>query len=80
MEVAYGTRGGGVRVIVRHPENIGHAPQLFQSYNVHANAVSKVVLGEKHLVSGKIVSSVCLRVSVSLCLCVCVSVSVCVSL
>ena len=88
MEVAYGTRGGGVRVIVRHPENIGHAPQLFQSYNVHANAVSKVVLGEKHLVSGKIVSTVCLWKCVCVCVClcvslcvfVCVSVSVCVSL
>jgi hypothetical protein len=53
MEVAYGTHGGGVRVIVRHPENIGHTPLLFQSYNVHTNAVTKVVLGEKHLVSGK---------------------------
>ena len=52
MEVAYGTDRGGVRVIVRHPENIGHTPQLFQSYNVHSNPVSKVVLGEKHLVSG----------------------------
>lgn len=54
MEVAYGTKGGGVRVIVRHPENIGQAPQLFQSYNVHTCSVSKVVLGEKHLVSGKL--------------------------
>lgn len=53
MELAYGTQGGGVRVIVRHPENIGHTPQLFQSYNVHTNPVSKVVLGEKHLVSGR---------------------------
>ena len=53
MEVAYGTDRGGVRVIVRHPENIGHTPQLFQSYNVHSNPVSKVVLGEKHLVSGE---------------------------
>lgn len=52
MEVAYGTSGGGVRVIVRHPENLGHTPILFQSYNVHSTAVSKVVLGEKHLVSG----------------------------
>lgn len=52
MEVAYGTRGGGVRVIVRHPENIGHAPQLFQTYNVHSSSVSKVVLSEKYLVSG----------------------------
>ena len=50
--MAYGTRGGGVRVIVRHPENIGQAPQLFQSYNIHSCAVSQVVLGEKTLVSG----------------------------
>lgn len=42
-----------MRVIVRHPENIGQAPQLFQSYNIHSCAVSQVVLGEKNLVSGK---------------------------
>ena len=51
--MAYGTQGGAVKLIVRHPENIGHTPQLFQSYNVHSNAVSKVFLGEKYLVSGE---------------------------
>ena len=51
MEVAYGTRGGAVRVVVRHPENIGQAPQVFQTYNVHTCPIMKVVLGEKHLIS-----------------------------
>lgn len=58
LEVAYGTNGGGVRLIVRHPENIGHTPQLFQSYNVHANPVSKVLLGEKYLISGKVIANI----------------------
>lgn len=52
MEVAYGTQAGSVRVVVRHPENIGQAPQLFQSYNVHTCPILRVVLGEKHLISG----------------------------
>ena len=52
MEVAYGTEGGTVRVVVRHPENIGQAPQIFQSYNVHTCPILRVVLGEKHLISG----------------------------
>ncbi len=61
LEVAYGTNGGGVRLIVRHPENIGHTPQLFQSYNVHANPVSKVLLGEKYIVSGLYLSYILLK-------------------
>ena len=65
MEVAYGTRAGSVRHIVRHPENIGRAPQIFQSYNVHTCPILRVVLGEKHLISGK-ESSLC----VSMCACV----------
>ena len=52
MEVAYGTQAGTVRVVVRHPENIGQAPQIFQSYNVHTCPIMRVVLGEKHLISG----------------------------
>ena len=52
MEVAYGTKEGSVRVVVRHPENIGQAPQIFQSYNVHTCPILRVVLGEKHLISG----------------------------
>lgn len=51
MEVAYGTRAGCVRVVVRHPENVGQAPQIFQSYNVHTCPIHRVVLGEKHLIS-----------------------------
>lgn len=53
MEVAYGTRAGSVRVVVRHPENIGQAPQIFQSHNVHTCPVLRIVLGEKHLISGE---------------------------
>ena len=53
MEVAYGTRAGKVRVVVRHPENIGQAPQIFQTYSVHTCPIMRVVLGEKHLISGK---------------------------
>ena len=53
MEVAYGTKAGTVRVVVRHPENIGQAPQIFQSYTVHTSPIMRVVLGEKHLISGK---------------------------
>ena len=52
MEVAYGTRAGKVRVVVRHPENIGQAPQIFQTYSVHTCPIMRVVLGEKHLISG----------------------------
>ncbi len=52
MEVAYGTSAGTVRVVVRHPENIGQAPQIFQSYSVHTCPIMRVVLGERHLISG----------------------------
>ena len=57
MEVAYGTQAGSVRVVVRHPENIGQAPQIYQSYNVHTCPILRVVLGEKHLISGEHVVS-----------------------
>ena len=30
IEIAYGTSSGVVRVIVQHPETLGHGPQLFQ--------------------------------------------------
>ena len=53
MEVAYGTQAGAVRVVVRHPENIGQAPQIFQSYSVHTCPIMRVVLGERHLISGQ---------------------------
>ncbi|VDK79472.1 unnamed protein product, partial [Onchocerca ochengi] len=31
IEIAYGTSSGSVRVIVQHPETVGHGPQLFQT-------------------------------------------------
>ncbi|XP_059148240.1 BTB/POZ domain-containing protein KCTD3-like isoform X2 [Physella acuta] len=51
IEIAYGTRSGTVRVIVQHPETVGHGPQLFQTFTVHRSPVTKVMLSEKHLVS-----------------------------
>lgn len=41
-----------MRVIVQHPETVGHGPQLFQTFTVHRSPVTKVMLSEKHLVSG----------------------------
>ena len=52
MEVAYGTRAAGTVRVVVHPENIGQAPQIFQTYSVHTCPIMRVVLGEKHLISG----------------------------
>ena len=51
--MAYGTQTGRVVVVVRHPENIGQAPQIFQCYHVHTCPILRVVLGEKHLISGE---------------------------
>ncbi|XP_015588379.1 BTB/POZ domain-containing protein KCTD3 isoform X2 [Cephus cinctus] len=51
IEIAYGTKSGSVRVIVQHPETVGHAPQLFQTFTVHQSSVTKVTLSEKYLVS-----------------------------
>lgn len=51
IEIAYGTTSGAVRVIVQHPETVGHGPQLFQTYTVHQSKVTKVSLSEKYLVS-----------------------------
>lgn len=51
IEIAYGTSSGTVRVIVQHPETVGHGPQLFQTFTVHRSPVTKVMLSEKHLVS-----------------------------
>lgn len=42
IEIAYGTRSGSVRVIVQHPETVGHGPQLFQTFTVHQSPVTKV--------------------------------------
>ena len=54
IEIAYGTSSGIVRVIVQHPETVGSGPQLFQTFTVHRSPVVKVMLSEKHLVSGKV--------------------------
>ncbi|XP_043501074.1 BTB/POZ domain-containing protein KCTD3 isoform X1 [Polistes fuscatus] len=51
IEIAYGTESGSVRVIVQHPETVGHGPQLFQTFTVHQSSVTKVTLSEKYLVS-----------------------------
>ena len=51
IEIAYGTHTGHVRVIVQHPETVGHGPQLFQSFFVHRSPIVKVMLTEKYLVS-----------------------------
>jgi len=52
IEVAYGTASGAVCVIVQHPELVGQGFQLFQTFTVHRSPVTKVMLSEKHLVSG----------------------------
>ncbi|XP_059053337.1 BTB/POZ domain-containing protein KCTD3 [Achroia grisella] len=51
IEIAYGTRYGSVRVIVQHPETVGHGPQLFQTFTVHQSPITKVSLSEKYLIS-----------------------------
>lgn len=52
IEIAYGTSSGAVRVIVQHPETVGSGPQLFQTFSVHRSPVTKIMLSEKHLISG----------------------------
>lgn len=52
IEIAYGTSGGCVRIIVQHPETVRQGPQLFQTFTVHRSPIVKVRLSEKHLVSG----------------------------
>lgn len=54
IEIAYGTSSGAVRVIVQHPETVGSGPQLFQTFTVHRSPVTKIMLSEKHLVSGEV--------------------------
>ncbi|VDM59105.1 unnamed protein product [Angiostrongylus costaricensis] len=51
IEIAYGTSTGAVRVIVQHPETVGHGPQLFQTYTVHNSPVTRVTLSTNHLIS-----------------------------
>lgn len=52
IEIAYGTSCGSVRVIVQHPETVGHGPQLFQTYTVHTSPITRVALTTNHLISG----------------------------
>ncbi|VDK42203.1 unnamed protein product [Anisakis simplex] len=51
IEIAYGTSSGIVRVIVQHPETVGHGPQLFQTYTVHTSPITRVALTTNHLIS-----------------------------
>ncbi|KAI6190230.1 BTB domain-containing protein [Aphelenchoides bicaudatus] len=51
IEIAYGTKSGSVRVIVQHPETVGHGPQLFQTYNVHNSPITRVALTTNSLIS-----------------------------
>jgi len=52
IEIAYGTSAGTVCIIVQHPETLGQGPQLFQTFSVHCSPVIRVMISEKHLVSG----------------------------
>ncbi len=47
----YCSKGGTVRVLVQHPETVGHGPQLFQTFKVHLNGIERVMLSEKYLIS-----------------------------
>ena len=40
-----------MRLIVQHPETVGHGPQLFQTFCVHRSPVVRVKLSEKFVVS-----------------------------
>uniref|UniRef100_A0A7E4USV7 BTB domain-containing protein n=1 Tax=Panagrellus redivivus TaxID=6233 RepID=A0A7E4USV7_PANRE len=51
IEIAYGTSNGTVRVIVQHPETVGHGPQLFQTFTVHTSPITRVALTTNHLIS-----------------------------
>ncbi|CAD5223432.1 unnamed protein product [Bursaphelenchus okinawaensis] len=51
IEIAYGTATGNVRVIVQHPETVGHGPQLFQTHSVHTARISRVALTTNYLIS-----------------------------
>lgn len=83
IEIAYGTSSGAVRVIVQHPETVGSGPQLFQTFTVHRSPVTKIMLSEKHLVSGEedektvlvgLLLLPCIEASAQPCVCVCQSV------
>lgn len=65
IEIAYGTSAGTVRVIVQHPETVGHGPQLFQTFTVHQSPVTKVNNQETQQDSYSPVAIVCLQVTLS---------------
>ena len=67
VEIAFGTRSGVVRVIVQHPENVGQGLQVFRTFVAHTSPVIKVVLGEKHLITGE--NSVSVFPITALCYC-----------
>lgn len=73
IEIAYGTSSGAVRVIVQHPETVGSGPQLFQTFTVHRSPVTKIMLSEKHLVSGNVVMENILLLLTLGCLWMCVN-------
>ena len=50
---------------MQHPETVGSGPQLFQTFTVHRSPVTKIMLSEKHLVSGKVILLVLVRRSTS---------------
>ncbi|PAV89158.1 hypothetical protein WR25_26563 [Diploscapter pachys] len=51
IEIAYGTASGTVRLIVQHPETVGHGPQLFQTFTVHNSSIMTVALTTNYLIS-----------------------------
>jgi len=61
IEIAYGTSAGTVCIIVQHPETLGQGPQLFQTFSVHCSPVIRVMISEKHLVSGILICFVVWR-------------------
>lgn len=71
IEIAYGTTAGAVRVIVQHPETVGHGPQLFQTFNVHRAPITRVALTTNHLISSMFVFlcalSILLLTGISVC-------------
>eukprot|EP01147_Barroeca_monosierra_P002250 gene2250-5253_t len=51
VEIAYGTAAGGVHLVLQHPENVGQAPLLYQTYQVHLSPIKFVKLNEHSLIS-----------------------------
>ena len=62
VEIAFGTKSGIVRVIVQHPENVGQGLQVFRTFVAHTCPVIKIVLGEKHLITGMTCTYICMYI------------------